>query len=845
MELRRLVVVGNGMVGQRLLQSLHENSPDNWTIDVFGAEPWAAYDRVHLSSYLEGATIDDLTLCSPEVANDPTIRVHVGEHVTEIDRDTKRITTENGRSCDYDTLVLATGSIPFIPPIPGHHLAGVFPYRTISDLDDLRAAANNAQAGIVIGGGLLGLEAANALRALGLHATVVEIAPRLMPQQLDGLSGEALVGHITAQGIDVVVGEPIRAFSGNESGVTGVRFENGTNLDAQIIVVAAGVRPDDALARDAGLTVGPRGGVVINENCETSDPNIYAIGECVSLSGALFGLVAPGYDMADVVANRLCGGESTFTSQDVPTRLKLLGVDVAVFGDVHATTPGAQVLTWHDQVNGIVKRTVLDATAASVIGGSFVGDAEGYLELLAQSRSSEPLPERLESLLLAAAAASGELDSGTMSDATLVCTCNNVTAGQIVDAVRSGCMSAADVKAATRAGSTCGSCVPLVKRIVDTELERQGVSVDKTLCPHFAHTRQELVDIVRREHITTFQALLAGWGQGHGCAICRPAVASILASLWNEHVLASEHFGLQDTNDRFLANIQRDGTYSVVPRIPGGEISAEKLIVIGEVAKTFDLYVKITGGQRIDLLGARVDQLPAIWKQLIDAGFESGHAYGKALRTVKSCVGSTWCRYGVQDSTSLAVELELRYRGLRSPHKLKSAVSGCARECAEAQSKDFGVLATEAGWNLYVGGNGGMRPRHGELLAENLDTESLIRTIDRFLMYYIRDAEPLERTSTWIERIDGGIDHVRSVVVDDSKRIGAELEAEMARTLGRYECEWKAVLASPEALTRFNHFVNVDQSDPGLAHRTERGQRVPAQAASTSNVAVLIRRGAK
>ena len=383
--------------------------------------------------------------------------------------------------------------------------------------------------------------------------------------------------------------------------------------------------------------------------------------------------------------------------------------------------------------------------------------------------------------------------------------------------------------ACTRAGSTCGSCKPVVKKIVEDYFESVGRVVDRSICEHFPLTRQELYDVVAVHGYGSFDEIVAAHGTGRGCDICKPAVASILASLVGGHVLAGPTRVLQDTNDAYLANIQRNGSYSVVPRIPGGEITPEKLIVIGEVARDFGLYTKITGGQRIDLFGARMEELPAIWRRLVDAGFESGHAYGKALRTVKSCVGSTWCRYGVQDSVQLAIDLELRYRGLRSPHKLKGGVSGCARECAEARGKDFGVIATEKGWNLYVGGNGGATPVHARLLAGDLDTETLVRYLDRFLMYYIRTADRLQRTAPWVDSLDGGLDRVREVVVEDSLGLGTELEAAMARHVDGYADEWRATLEDPEKLRRFVSFVNApDTPDPHITFRDERDQRVPS-----------------
>ena len=383
----------------------------------------------------------------------------------------------------------------------------------------------------------------------------------------------------------------------------------------------------------------------------------------------------------------------------------------------------------------------------------------------------------------------------------------------------------AEIKACTKAGTGCGGCLPMVSDLLKHQLKAMGKQVKNVLCEHFDYSRQELLDLVKVNGIKTYEALLDKHGSGDGCEICKPAVASILASTWNELII--KQATIQDTNDRYLANIQKGGTYSVVPRIPGGEITPDKLIVIGEVAKKYGLYTKITGGQRIDLFGARVDQLPDIWETLIDAGFESGHAYGKSLRTVKSCVGSTWCRYGVQDSVSYAIRIEDRYKGLRSPHKLKGAVSGCIRECAEAQSKDFGIIATEKGWNLYVCGNGGAKPQHAKLLINDIDSETCIKYIDRFLMFYIKTAEPLMRTATWLNKLEGGIDYLRDVVVHDTLGIGEQLEKEMAFMIQTYACEWKEVVNDPKLRARFKHFVNVEEEDPSVRFQEMRGQKIP------------------
>ncbi|GAB3973711.1 nitrite reductase large subunit NirB [Actinoallomurus acanthiterrae] len=822
----RLVVVGHGPAAHRLVEALRErDSADRWQITVVGEEPRTAYDRVALTSYLT----EDADLGYP--AHDESVTVRTGERVAAIDRTARTVTTDAGETLPYDALVLATGSVPFVPPVPGAEHA--FVYRTIEDLDALRAAAGSTsaesgdltmsrpRAGVVIGGGLLGLEAARALQGLGMDTHVVEVAPWLMPRQLDEGGGAMLRRHIEALGMTVHAGAGIERI---EPGV--VRLAGDVVLDAGVVVFSAGIRPRDDLARAAGLPVGERGGIVVDDTCRTEDPHIFAIGECALIGGMVYGLVGPCFTMAEVVADRLLDGEARFTGADLSTQLKLMGVDVASFGD-----PSADALDviYTDPVAGIYKRLVVSDDAQTLLGGVLVGDASSYPTLRAFVGAK--LPGTPEQALFGGTEAAG----GALPESTVICSCNNVTAGAIRCAIADEKLTdVGAVKSCTKAGTGCGSCVPLVKKILDAELTAAGIEVSKALCEHFDHSRAELFDIIRVRGITTFSQLITEHGRGRGCDICKPAVASILASLGNGHILDGEQAGLQDTNDRFLANMQKNGTYSVVPRIPGGEITPERLIVIGEVAREFGLYTKITGGQRIDLFGARVEQLPHIWKKLIDAGFESGHAYGKALRTVKSCVGSTWCRYGVQDSVGLAIRLELRYRGLRAPHKIKSAVSGCARECAEAQSKDFGIIATEKGWNLYVAGNGGMRPRHADLFASDLDEETLLRYIDRFLMFYIRTGDRLQRTASWLESLDGGLDYLREVIIEDSLGICAELDAAMERHVEGYSDEWRAILDDPDKLRRFVSFVNAPGTpDPSIVFEPERDQIKPAMAEVT------------
>jgi nitrite reductase (NADH) large subunit len=826
-----LVVVGNGMVGHRFVESLLERGgASRWRVVVLGEEPRPAYDRVHLSELFAGKTPAELALAHAEDYAREGVELRLGARAAVLDLAAGVVETADGERIAFDRAVLATGSAPFVPPLPGRDLANVFVYRTIEDVDAIRASAAGATRGIVIGGGLLGLEAAKALRDLGLETHVVEAAPRLMPRQLDDAGAAALARRIEALGVRLHVGRSTAALLG-EGAVAGLRFADGAELPADVVVISAGIRPRDELAAAAGLARGPRGGILVDDELRTSDPRVYAIGEAAVHRGTVYGLVAPGYAMADALAANLTAELGVpprcFEGADLSTELKLLGVDVASLGDPFApvaggATPGS--IVFEDPRRDVYARLVLSPDRRRLVGGVLVGDTTQYRRLLGLLREGKELPESAEELLFGAVAAAGGAACG---DDVGVCSCNNVSAGRLREAIRAGELSdLAALKKATKAGTGCGGCLPSVAAILNEELAAAGRAAANHLCQHFAHSRQELFQIVKITGTKTFEALLASHGRGAGCEICKPAVASILASLWNEPILSQDT--IQDTNDRFLANIQRGGTYSVVPRVPGGEITPEKLIVLGQVAKKFGLYCKITGGQRIDLLGARVDQLPEIWRELVEAGFESGHAYGKAMRTVKSCVGTTWCRYGVQDSTGLAIRIEERYRGIRAPHKLKAAVSGCIRECAEAQSKDFGVIATEKGWNLYVCGNGGSKPRHAELLAADVDEETLVKYIDRFLMFYIQTADRLTRTARWLEGLPGGIAYLREVVLEDRLGVADELERQVQHLVDTYACEWKQVVEDPERQKRFRHFANADAPDETLRFVEERGQKRPA-----------------
>ena len=822
-----LVVIGNGMVGQHFLTQLVSQSHD-YEIIVFGEEPRAAYDRVHLSEFFTGKSAEDLSLVEEGFFTKHAITLHLGDKVIAIDRASQVLHSAQGITLRYDKMVLATGSYPFVPPVEGYNRPDCLVYRTIEDLQAIRACAANSRVGTVVGGGLLGLEAAKALTDLGLQTHVVEFAPRLMSVQLDD-NGAALLRHkIEALGVSVHTHKNTRLITDGQTCRHKMCFSDDSELETDLILFSAGIRPRDELARASGLLLGERGGIVIDSHCQTSDASIYAIGECALYNGMIYGLVAPGYSMARTAVAHLLGQSLPFTGADMSTKLKLMGIDVASIGDAQAKTPHALLYSYQNGATGVYKRLVVSPDNTRLLGAVLVGDAQDYGTLLQYCLNALALPENPESLILPTTTAPLALGVASLADSVQLCSCYNVSKGAICAAVEQGGMNLSDIKAQTLATTGCGGCTALVQSVLNAQLSQRGITVSKALCEHFTYTRQELFTLVQIEQLKTFEALLSKHGTGLGCDICKPTVASILASQFNDYILDVAHQPLQDTNDAFLANIQKDGTYSVVPRIAGGEIHPDKLLVLAKVAQKYQLYTKITGGQRIDLFGARLEQLPAIWRELIEAGFETGHAYGKSLRTVKSCVGSTWCRYGVADSVGLAIELENRYKGLRSPHKLKFAVSGCTRECAEAQSKDVGIIATENGWNLYVCGNGGMKPRHADLIATGLDKAALIQLIDRFLSFYVRSAARLQRTSVWLDNLEGGLDYLKAVIIADRLGLCEQFEQHIAHVVASYQCEWQTTINDTEKLKRFRQFINSDLPDDNVVMVQERGQLRPA-----------------
>ncbi|RPD71067.1 nitrite reductase [Lentinus tigrinus ALCF2SS1-7] len=889
-ERKTIVVVGLGMVGIAFIEKLLDlDTAGRYRIVTCGEEVHLAYNRVALTDFFQHRNIEKLYLNSPEwyTKQDPDrFQFHTGETVTSLDTEARVVATDKGRTIAYDYCVLATGSDATLPAYADLSIPGVFVYRNIADVDKLLAHAEKEDvkdaSAVVLGGGLLGLEAAKAVYDLPTIKDVAIIHRQTYPlsRQLDAQGGEIVLRRIEGMGARFLGGTSVqRLLTDDKGALSGLELSDGSTLDCNIVIFSIGISPRDDLARTAGLACGQRGGVLVDDHLQTSAKDVYAIGECASWKNNTYGLIAPGIEMADILAFNFTQAQThvgsfklrQMNNPDLSTKLKLMGVDVASFGDFFAEKHGqvkssvnessstaslpqapggkhdasaprkrhgaaaaaegpVEALTYRDPFAGVYKKYIFSADGKYLLGGMMVGDTSDYVKMVSLVKKKKALDVPPAQFVLGSR--SGSEDTGEdLDDDTQICSCHNVTKGRVVQCIKDGAQSVADVKTQTKAGTGCGGCIPLVTNIVKSELKKAGIAVNNNICPHFAMTRADLFNVVKIKKLTTFTAIMETVGvkpDSVGCEICKPAIGSILSSLFNEHVMNPTHHANQDTNDRFLANIQRNGTFSVVPRVAAGEITPEKLIVLGQVAKKYGLYTKITGGQRVDLFGAERADLPSIWKELVDAGFESGHAYGKALRTVKSCVGTTWCRYGVGDSVGLAVQLEERYKGIRSPHKFKGGVSGCVRECAEAQGKDFGLIATDKGWNIFVCGNGGANPRHATLLAADVPPSRVVRILDRFFMYYIRTADKLMRTARWLEGMEGGIEKLRKVVLDDELGICADLEREMDELVGTYFDEWRAVVDDPERQKQFRQFVNTDERVAQTEKITERGQMRPA-----------------
>ncbi|KAJ9474001.1 Rieske domain-containing protein [Pseudozyma hubeiensis] len=892
---KRACVVGLGMVGiafvEKLLKYDLQGGRDEWEVIVFGEEPHIAYNRVGLTQYFTNRSIESLYLNELGWYSSHAkgkLSYHTSDQVTGIDAENKIVRTEKGNEIKYDECILATGSDASLPPYITRErfcqTKGSFVYRTIKDLDDIIGYAVEAPKTIgrrirkagVIGGGLLGLEAAKALLDLEEidQVVLVERNRWVLSRQLDQEGGTLVLQKVRDLGVEVLLQARVRDLVFNEEGrltgmiMYGKEGEDDEPFDIDMLVFAVGITPRDELAKAIpGMETKERGGgFTVNDSLSTTVPNVYAIGECASFEGQTFGLIAPGIEMAEVLAFNLTEGPHhamrKMKSPDVSTKLKLMGVDVASFGDFFADQgkiskplPGSKAasrrskasetdemspeeikksvkaLTYRDPFSDVYKKYIFTNDGKHLLGGMMVGDVKDYVKLVALCNKGLPI-EKPPAELIIGAKKEGEEEGDDLPNEAQICSCHNVTKGDLIRCVKDGSVrSIGEMKSETKCGTGCGGCMPLSTSILNKALKEAGVEVSNHLCGHFAYTRQELYQIIKFKKLkdfTTVMSTVGKKGDSLGCETCRPAVGSILSSLYNDWIMNPQLRQTQDTNDRYLANMQRDGTYSVVPRLAAGEITPAGLKAIGEVAEEYGLYTKITGGQRIDMFGAKKQDLPAIWTKLVDAGFESGHAYGKALRTVKSCVGSTWCRYGVGDSVGLAHELESRYKGIRAPHKFKGGISGCVRECAEAQGKDFGLIATTKGWNVFVGGNGGAKPRHAELIAEDVTRREAIKILDRFILFYIRSADKLERTARWIEKFPGGLKGLKEVIVDDKLGICADLEKEMEVLVGTYHCEWTKVVRDPARHKAFRQFVNTDETQLVSEKMSERDQQRPA-----------------
>ena len=804
------------------------------------------------------------------------LNYHLNTIVTEIHPSQKVVSTSRGDTVPYDYLVLATGSDALLPRhTPGHDAKGVFVYRTIDDLQRLIDYSETCKGstGAVVGGGLLGLEAAKAMMDLESFAKVklIERNRWVMSRQLDSDAGGMVVELVRKLGLDVLLSKRVGKIEVDENNaVKGVLFEDGERMDCKCLMFGIGIKARDELARRAGIKCADRGGgIIIDPSLMTSEQDVFAIGECASWESQTFGLIAPGIEMAEVLAFNLTQAKvhtpRKFKRPDLSTKLKLLGVEVASFGDFFAdrdgpkdlpvrrhgakkeTLEGAEdkvksitdgpppppvkALIYKDPFSAVYKKYLFTLDGKYLLGGMMIGDTKDYVKLVPMVKNHKVLEVPPSEFIIGASKQSDD-DGSDLTDDTQICSCHNVTKGDVAKVVKEGtCKSIGEVKSCTKAGTGCGGCMPLVQSIFNAEMKAMGTEVLNHLCPHFAYSRADLFNVIYVKKLKDFADVMKECGKepdSLGCEVCKPALASILASLYNQHILDKPLHGLQDTNDKFLANIQRNGTFSVIPRVAAGEITADKLIVIGTVAKKYGLYCKITGGQRIDMFGAKKHDLINIWTELVNGGLESGHAYAKSLRTVKSCVGTTWCRFGIGDSVGMAVRLEERYKSIRSPHKIKGGVSGCVRECAEAQNKDFGLIATEKGFNIFVGGNGGAKPRHSELLAKDVPPDDVIPILDRYLMFYMRTADKLQRTARWVEQLPGGIQYLREVVLQDKLGICAELEKQMGELIGTFFCEWTEVINHPERQKVFQQFGNTKQTQDTIEYIRERDQPRPA-----------------
>ena len=775
MEKKRLVMVGNGMAGCRTLEELLRIAPEMYDITVFGAEPHPNYNRILLSPVLAGEmTVQDIILNDWDWYSDNNITLHTGKKIVKIDRTARKVIAEDGTEAEYDRLLLATGSNPFILPVPGKDLPGVIAYRDIADTDAMIDAAATRKHAVVIGAGLLGLEAANGLALRGMQVTVVHLAPWIMERQLDKPSADMLQASLEKKGLAFLLEKQTESLiAGSDGRVSAVRFKSGETIPADLVVMAAGIRPNTQLAESAGIHCNR--GIVVNDTLQTYDPKIYAVGECVNHRGIAYGLVAPLFEQAKVCANHLAQyGIGTYKGSVTSTKLKVTGIDVFSAGNFMGG-PGCDDIVLHDPAGGVYKRLVLEGER--LVGACLYGDtADGswYFQLIKDGQDIHAVRDHLMfgQNHLGDVGHKGQTQAASMPDTAEVCGCNGVCKGTIVKAIKEkGLFSLDDVRKHTKASSSCGSCTGLVEQILASCVGGAYTPADSSSKPMCGCTDMNHGDVraaIRERHLIDIPTVMRElkWKTPNGCASCRPALNYYLISTWPHE--AKDDAQSRFINERAHANIQKDGTYSVVPRMWGGLTTPDELRAIADAAEKYKVpTVKVTGGQRIDLLGVKKDDLPAMWADFAKAGMVSGHAYGKSLRTVKTCVGAEHCRFGTQLSMSLGVKLEKMLFGMYSPHKVKLAVSGCPRNCAEAGIKDVGVIGVESGYEIYIAGNGGIKTEVAQFFCKVASDDEVMEYSGAFLQLYREEGWYLERTVHYIERV--GLDYVKGKVVDDAE----------------------------------------------------------------------------
>ncbi|MEW5942746.1 MAG: nitrite reductase large subunit NirB [Pseudomonadota bacterium] len=770
MKKLKLVMVGNGMAGVRTLEELLKLAPDLYDITVFGAEPYGNYNRILLSPVLAGEqTIQDIMLNDVDWYARLGIALNLGKKVVKIDRMRRRVEAEDGTAAEYDRLILATGSSPFILPVPGSDLEGIVSFRDIHDANAMIGASSKYRHAVVIGGGLLGLEAANGLKQRGMAVTVVHLGPWLMERQLDRIAARMLQKSLEERGLKFLLQRQTEQLIGENGRVRAVRFKSGEEIPAELVVMAVGIRPNTALAESAGIHCNR--GIVVNDTMQTYDPRIYAVGECVSHRGVSYGLVAPLFEMAKVCANHLAEmGIGRYTGSVISTKLKVTGIDLFSAGNFSGG-PGAEEIVLNDPARGVYRKLVVqnDRLVGSVLYGD-ASDGSWYFQLLREGRNIADLRDRLAfgQSHLGQAGYQGENRAALLPDDAEVCGCNGVCKGDIVRAIKEkGLFTLDDVRKHTKASASCGSCTGLVEQILTSTLggDYSPTPAEKPMCGCTDHTHEEVRKAIRDHRLITIPQTMRflEWRTPDGCASCRPALNYYLIAAWPHE--AKDDPQSRFINERAHANIQKDGTYSVVPRMWGGVTTPAELRRIAEVAEKYRVpMVKVTGGQRIDLLGVKKEDLPGMWK---DLGMPCGHAYGKALRTVKTCVGSEFCRFGTQDSTGLGIELEKALWKMWAPAKVKLAVSGCPRNCAEAAIKDIGVIGVDSGWEIHVGGNGGIKTEVAQFLVKVKTGEEVLEMSGAFLQLYREEARYLDRTVHWLQRV--GLEYVKEKVVNDAE----------------------------------------------------------------------------